>query len=262
MIKISKKECPKELTEELKKKLTEKFALDGSSIWKLKFIEEALLESSYGKCAYCECKVDRESKYMEVEHFHDKKTYPEEVINWENLLPSCKRCNGHKSTFDTKVNPFINPTTMDPKNHLILNSFRFYPLTKAGENTIEELLLNDSKRLVVQRFEITEAVIFQLENIYTDTLEYKTGVRKHNRNKKRILSCLESLLSEALPSSPYSATVATALVNNSKFIIIVDILIQEKLWNDTLDCLLKQIQTLSLDTNIKKTLDYMKSVSV
>lgn len=262
MIKITKKECPKELTEGLKRELTERFAEDGSSVWKQAFIEEALLESSNYKCVYCECRVDRESKYMEVEHFHDKKTYPEDVVMWDNLLPSCKRCNGHKSTFDTKVNPFINPSSMNPKEHLILNSYRFYPLTKAAENTIEELMLNDSKRLVVQRFEITEAILLQLENIFTDTCEYKMGVRRHTRNKNKILSCLENLMNEGLPSSAYSATVATALVNNAKFILIKEILEAEGLWTSTLEMILNQIKAFTLETDINKSLDYMKSISV
>ena len=33
---------------------------------------------------------------MEVEHFHPKSLYPNEVISWENLLPICKRCNSSK----------------------------------------------------------------------------------------------------------------------------------------------------------------------
>ena len=37
---------------------------------------------------------------MEVEHFEDKKNNPNKVIEWENFLPSCKRCNGSKFTQD------------------------------------------------------------------------------------------------------------------------------------------------------------------
>lgn len=43
------------------------------SVWNNEHIKSALLLSSHGKCAYCECSLTSESNYMEVEHFEDKK---------------------------------------------------------------------------------------------------------------------------------------------------------------------------------------------
>ncbi|WP_394578764.1 HNH endonuclease [Cytobacillus firmus] len=256
MIKTNKLSCPKELTFEKQKELTNKYLNEKGSVWKQHYIENALLLSSHSKCIYCECKINVESKYMEVEHFHDKSRYPLEVVNWENLLPSCKRCNGNKSTFNTKLNPFINPSEMVPRDHLILYEGRFYPITEAGENTINEILLNDRGKLVQQRLDIVNAVLDSLNNIYQNVEKYHNNKQRTTQNKNTFMSALENLLEDAMPSASYSATVATAIINNPLFIYIVDILNLEDLWNEELQEKFNVISELAIDTSLKKTMAY------
>lgn len=91
MIHIERTRKPEELTDDVVKQKTKLYKNDHSqTVWKEKYIHDALMSMSYNKCCYCECLLNEESKYMEIEHFHDKSSYPEEVVNWENLLPSCK----------------------------------------------------------------------------------------------------------------------------------------------------------------------------
>lgn len=219
MIKLERESCPIELTDEVKRELTQQFISGGKSVWNKDYIKDGLLKSSHYKCAYCECSVDRESKYMEVEHFHDKHTYPKEVVEWENLLPSCKRCNGNKSTFDTKANDFINPYFMNPQEHLILVNYRFYPISNAAKNTIDQLLLNDSQRLVMQRFEIAETVNTKIEELYERAMEYKENIKRTSQNRNKIVNGVENLLTEALPKASYCAIVATAIINDVHFFL-------------------------------------------
>ncbi|MFK9095175.1 hypothetical protein [Bacillus salipaludis] len=260
MIKLTRENCPVELTEEVKDGLTQQFISDGKSVWKKDYIEENLLKSSHNKCAYCECRVDRESKYMEVEHYHDKHTYPKEVVEWENLLPSCKRCNGNKSTFDTIANDFINPFSMNPQEHLILNKYRFYPISNAAKNTIDQLLLNDSQRLVMQRFEIAETVNSKIEELYERAIEYKSNIKRTGQNRNKIVNGVENLLTEALPKASYCATVATAIVNDVHFLLIKNILIDESLWTESMEQKLYEVQGNALDTNVKRSIDFLKAV--
>ena len=96
MIKLDRTPKPVELTTALQVALTDEFKLTGKSVWNIDFIKKALLGFSNDKCCYCEANINEESKYLEVEHFHHKDTYKEEVLEWENLLPSCKKCNGTK----------------------------------------------------------------------------------------------------------------------------------------------------------------------
>jgi hypothetical protein len=49
--------------------MTAQYLATGTSVWNFDELKEALLWTSYGKCAYCECRLSEESKYVEVEHF-------------------------------------------------------------------------------------------------------------------------------------------------------------------------------------------------
>ncbi|MCS1382597.1 HNH endonuclease [Lysinibacillus sphaericus] len=256
MIKINKVPCPPELTSQKKQELTNRYLLDGNPVWKQPYIKKALLESSHVKCVYCECKLEVESKYMEVEHFQDKKTYPEEVINWDNLLPSCKRCNGLKGNFDTKNSPFINPAEMDPKEHLILNHFRLYPISNAGENTVEVLVLNDIEKLMKPRYDIFNTVISLLENIYKDTCYYIKDTKKKIKDRNNIIINLNNLMTRGTAKSEYAAFIATILHNSHHFQLIYESLISEGMWDQELQEKLNEINSNCLDTDVEKAKKY------
>ena len=63
MIKLTRPDCPAELTIEFQRNQTEEFKRTGASVWRGKFIIQGLLAMSFGKCAYCECRVTEESKF-------------------------------------------------------------------------------------------------------------------------------------------------------------------------------------------------------
>ncbi|CAI8919803.1 Septu protein PtuB [Priestia megaterium] len=260
MIKLTRSECPEELTDEKRLELTKIYKETKKSVWKKPYIESALLSSSNNKCAFCECELNIESKYMEVEHFHDKSTYPDDVVNWNNLLPSCKRCNGKKSNFNTKVNAFINPYDMNPKEHLIMDQYRLYPLSLAGKNTIEQLLLNDRNKLQSQRYEIASNLVLMIEDLFEKVRDYKDGIKRTNRTKINIINRIEGLMEEALPSSSYCATVATVMSNDVHFLTIIDILKEEQLWSAEMDNTFSEIIKCSLDTDVSKYRDFLQSI--
>ncbi|MEQ6048474.1 HNH endonuclease [Lysinibacillus capsici] len=233
MIKINKVPCPIELTEKVKLDLTEEFKKSDKSVWQVDYIKNALLDSSHNKCAYCECLLNRESNYMEVEHFHHKKKYPDEVVEWDNLLPSCRRCNGKKHAYDTKLNPFVNPAIMDPKEHIILDNNRLRPITLEGENTIEELNLNDSTKVVSVRHELTEATNKSLEFIFQDVLDYIQN--PNTRRMNRIISSLEELLKEGEAKSAYAGIVSASIINSPTFKAIRKLLLSKIKWDSFLE---------------------------
>ncbi|WP_320940442.1 HNH endonuclease [Lysinibacillus capsici] len=261
MIKINKVPCPQELTQKKQQDLTNQYITNGDSVWKKSYIKKALLESSYEKCVYCECKLEVESKYMEVEHFQDKKTYPEKVINWDNLLPSCKRCNVKKGNFDTKNFPFINPAEMDPKEHLILNNFRLYPISSAGENTVGVLVLNDIEKLMKPRYGISDTVLILLENIYNDTYAYIKNTEKKIKDRNSIISRLSNLMTRGTAKSEYAAFVATVLSNSHHFQLIYENLYAEGIWDQELQEKLNEINSNCLDTDVKKAKEYQNAMN-
>lgn len=215
MIRIQRIDKPVELTDKLQKELTEKFKQSGKNVWNKQFIKDALLKMSHDKCCYCETNIKEESKYLEVEHFYPKSIYKDEVVDWENLLPSCKRCNGKKGELDTKNESIINPTKDIPKEHIYINSYRFYPKDDLGKNTISNVGLNNRERLVNKRFQIGNELVEKLEDIVDLIEEYKK--ESLNRRKNKIIERLENLMRQAIPEAEYAATCATVILNNEYY---------------------------------------------
>lgn len=75
-------------------------------------VKETLFNCSHQKCSYCEAIPIGSS--LRVDHFFPKKLYPKLILDWDNLLPSCDNCNTRKSAHDTKNEPIINPSKIDP----------------------------------------------------------------------------------------------------------------------------------------------------
>lgn len=217
MIKLTRTPKPAELTQVLQTSLTDEFKLTGRSVWNLDFIKRALLSYSNNKCCYCEANIKEESKYLEVEHFHHKDAYKDEVLEWDNLLPSCKKCNGTKSDHDTVAEPIIDPSKIDPKLHLTYWRYRIKGKDNLGRLTIAVLDLNNADRLVKKRFEIGNAIQAKLEELNELTDDFIKGIQTSTRRKNRIINGTKDLLKEGLPTSIYSATTAAIILTDVEF---------------------------------------------
>lgn len=217
MIKLNRTPKPVELTADLQKALTEEFKSTGKSVWNKEFIKKGLLEYSNNKCCYCEANINEESKYLEVEHYHHKDEYKDEVLDWENLLPSCKKCNGTKNSHDTKKEPIINPTIVEPKSHLKYWRYRIKGIDEIGKLTVSVLKLNDQDRLVKKRFEIGNAIQDKLEQLNEITEDYIDGKQTSTRRKNRIINGIKDLMKEGLPTSIYSATTASIIITDNEY---------------------------------------------
>lgn len=229
MIKLERHFTPAFLTPTFVKLKTDEFKATESSVWDIAELKQMLLELSHGKCAYCECDLKEESKYMEVEHFEDKKHNPDKVLEWDNLLPSCKRCNGAKSTHDVKKKPIINPFIDKPSDNLVFRLFQIRGKTPLGIETVDTINLNHPERAVLQRFEIGEG----LEKLIDDAIERLTLYQADNttRRRNRLLNIVEGILKECQPNSIYSATCATILHSNENYQLLKNDLINLSLWS-------------------------------
>lgn len=232
MIKLERAPKPAELTEEKVAELTEKFKNEGSSVWNVHYIKNPLLKSSYGKCAYCESSLGGESNYMEVEHFRDKKDFPNSVVVWSNLLPSCKRCNGQKSSHNIEADGMIlNPYDVEPKNHIYLKNFRIMHRDEIGKRTVDVVYLNDSVRMVQIRFRIGEEIAEALVNIRDQVenfLNGQNGVAQRNK----ILGGIRNLLLECQPSAHYSSVSSTIILSDQNYNWVKKQLSQIGLWEE------------------------------
>lgn len=233
MIKLERSPVPAYLSPARVVELTKRFKAAKESVWNHEQIKSALLHSSYQKCAYCECLLDEECKYMEVEHFRDKDTYPDFVVEWINLLPACKRCNGSKGSHDVVGQPIINPYDGIPSVHLGIRAYRLQAITGVAYNTIDVLDLNNSIRVVAKRFEVGEIIIDGLERASAkfEVWEQDKTVRKKNS----LIREVEAVLMECQISSAYSATAASVLHTEWLYEILRVSMNKNGLWTSVLE---------------------------
>lgn len=244
MIKLQRTPAPPYLTVEKVAELTAEFKNSGKSVWNQHHIKESLLASSFGKCAYCECPLETESNYMEVEHFEDKISNPDKVVDWENLLPSCKKCNGSKGTHDVVADPIVNPYRDDPKEHLALRLYRLRGISEIGACTIQVTNLNHSDRLVFSRYKIGEKVSELIETAWERWDVYQAAV--DTRSKNRLLGIVEGLLKECTPQANYAASTATMLLTDSRFLELIDKMKGASVWSEDLEDLLQNALSIVL----------------
>ena len=246
MIKLERNFTPIFLNPIEVQRLTEEYKATGNSVWNIEVLKRALLETSYGKCAYCECDLTIESNYMEVEHFRDKSSYPEQVVNWLNLLPSCKRCNGTKGTHDTATDPIVNPYEMDPTNHFKFRLYRLRAKSLLADSTIGALDLNNTTRIVGVRFEVGESIHESLQTALEILEKLKTNFA--TRTKNRLTAAIEGILSECQPTSAYAATAASVIHSDQIYADVISEMKLMKLWNNDLDALHNSSLAIAFET--------------
>ncbi len=237
MIKLTLPAKPFQLSDEVQKELTEKYLSDGSDVWNKPFIRNAVLNIAYGKCCYSECKLVEESKYLEVDHFYPKKHFPQKVVEWGNLLPSCKKCNTEKSDHNPVIEPIINLYIDNPKDHLYIENFRFYGKTEKGKTTIDFVALNDRKHFVDKRYKIGIQIVETLEEINQDI---------ETVDKKRLVKRLKKLLNEGTKENEYSATISSIILQSDDFKNIEMILNKNSLWDTELTELKTELEFCAL----------------
>jgi uncharacterized protein (TIGR02646 family) len=247
MIKLNRSTKPVELTSALQTTLTDEFKLTGKSVWDLKWLKDALLAFSNNKCCYCEADISEESKYMEVEHFHHKDLYKDEVLEWTNLLPSCKRCNGTKNDHDTKNEPIIDPSAVDPKMHLKYWRYRIKGKDDLGKLTISVLGLNNADRIVKKRYEIGNAIQERLESINELLDDFLGGIQTSTRRKNSIVSKIKQLMKEGLPGAIYSACTASIIISDVEYTSAKSKLVKCALWDSELAQLETALQKCAFD---------------
>ncbi len=236
MIRLHRTMQPVELTTQEVNSLTKRFVADRNApVWNKSYIRRELIAFSNNKCSYCETKIDEESKYMEVEHFYCKSKYPGKVVEWHNLLPSCKRCNLQKGDHDVSTEGMIvDPTLDNPNEHIGMTYLsRFKGRTSLGKQTIETVYLNDTDRLVKPRMVVSAKMVEALERVLQDA-KSEDFLAKNRTMEIKVTRALEALLLEAQVDKEFSATLSTSITTNSDYKELRNILTEKSLWSASL----------------------------
>lgn len=244
MIKLDRNACPPELTQEIREELTILYIRTGEDVWKDARIKEpikqTLLAMSNNKCAYCECKIGKENNYFTTEHFIPKSSSKFKVLEWDNLLPVCSKCNGSKTGNTLKI---INPCIDVPNDYLRFDFTHFFykymPKNKSslGKNTCDVLGLNAmSSRL--NRQEIGERAKDTCEKICISiNKSINKAVKNHNAPKLHFShrDSFYDLLNMCTDDKQYSSVISSALFSLPIFLLTVNNMKLHGIWNSSFD---------------------------
>ena len=220
--------------------LTERFKKNNKdSVWNRSYIRKPLLEMSNEKCCYCECKVGSGEREMHVDHFKPKSIYPDLVVKWENLLPSCPHCNKEKSSHDTGAEPIVNPSEDDPREFFYLKDYRYYCFDNADSSiarrTLGVLSLNDSTENVYKRYLIGNELHSKIDEIAELAIENEKILKTKTTMRNRIRNGCKNILKQGFPEAVYSAFMATLIFNDENFKTCMEILKRQDIWDDELE---------------------------
>mgnify|MGYP003623384814 CR=1 FL=1 len=234
MIKLTKKGAPTQLTQNFIDQGKIDFSADKKSRpWAKDWIRSALKDESNNKCSYCEQSLGERGLYLEVEHFYVKSVYEDKILDWNNLLASCKTCNLKKSTLDVGKEPIINPFFDEPKSHLKINRYRYEAKTDLGEVTILSLDLNNYDSLSKNRFALCYAIQDQIKALVQRVQDIGANVPS-TRVVLNIRNKATTILQNAQPDHAFSASVATEIIGTAEFIPIKEFLEANGEWNQIL----------------------------
>ncbi|HCR0226929.1 uncharacterized protein (TIGR02646 family) [Pantoea sp. AN62] len=230
MIKLERNFIPEFFSRENISELTNKFKKDGTPVWHHPEVKEACLALGNGKCAFCEVILEEASTYNEVEHFKDKNSYPDDVIQWENILPSCRHCNGSKQSHDVVLDPIINPCHDVPSVNLYMRGYRIKGQTPLGEMTITTLNFNHREHKFIPRCKAGEVIESSLEDAL-EKLEWYL-LSPTTRRKNILQNMVEAILGECQKTAQFSAVSATMLHDSEDYDRLRTNMQRHDLWTD------------------------------
>jgi uncharacterized protein (TIGR02646 family) len=239
MIKYDLPQKPEKLTKELQEQLTQKFKKTQDRVWDIDWLKKAIAAKSFGKCCYSDIRLNEEGKYMEVEHFLPKNKYPDLVLEWQNLNPSCKPCNVKKGEHDPNIAYIVNPFNDNPKEFLYFNASLYQGKDEKGigNKTIEVLDLNNREQFVKKRVRVNYEIIDILKEIDSFLFPEKISY---------CIKKLKNLMRKGNRKEEYSALTATIILENSYFKNIETHLKENNLWDKELQELKSELEFCAL----------------
>lgn len=218
MIRLVRPQPPAVLTAAFVGTNTARFIADETAVWNVDEIKTALSDMSGGKCAYCEVRLGEGATYLEVEHFFAKSHHSHRVLDWSNLLPACRRCNGKKSDWDVALpgQMMVDPVLVNPSAHIRLDeAYRPIGLTQEGENAVIEVNLDDITRLGVMRYRLGETFKRKLEDLHIRYADLPPTAT--TRQRRDVIRKIKEALEKCRNDQPFSAVMATVLTRSADY---------------------------------------------
>lgn len=246
MIKLERNFNPDFFTDQNVLSLTLLYQTNGKHVWQHDDVKNACLQLSNNKCAYCEVELNNKSTYLEVDHFKHKDKYPDDVIKWENLLPSCRHCNGTKKDHDVEAEPIINPCNDVPSQHLYLKAYRIKGKTPLGEMTEDVLNLNDAEHYVIERCKVGTLIHEKIEESESKFINY--SLNPIPARKREVNKVMRALLNQCQKNALFSAVSATTLHESNEYNELRLKMIASGIWSEQFETQHQSSLALKLST--------------
>jgi len=128
--------------------------------------EYILLEEQNLLCAYCEKEIDDNPKNSNIDHYKTRNLFPQETLNYNNLLVSCNskgRCSDYKDKYiqtQEEYEQIVNPVDENPKEYFdYLTTGEIVAQNPKAQYTINIFRL-DHKTLNEQRLQIAKSLAY------------------------------------------------------------------------------------------------------
>ncbi|HHA1517048.1 TPA: HNH endonuclease [Enterobacter bugandensis] len=227
--------------------LTQLYKSNKTHVWQNQDVKDACLTLGNNKCVYCEVILNQKSTYLEIDHFKHKDDYPDDVIEWNNLLPACRHCNGTKSDHDVVAEPIINPAVDNPADYIYLKAYRLKARNPTGVMTVDVLNLNDSEHYVTERCKVgtlIEEWIEKAEEKLKNYLASPIPARKRELNK-----IVRALLNQCHKSALFSAVSSATLHDSEEYATIRTTMEALNIWSELFEELHQNSLALRLPTS-------------
>jgi hypothetical protein len=127
---------------------------------------EFVRQRAKNRCEYCLLHQKHSTFTHHIEHIIAKQHGGSEAQ--DNLALSCHRCNLHKGTNLTGIDPInldlvslFNPRRDSWSHHFVINNVSIIGLTPTGRATVRVLAMNDARRLELR------AELLKLGNLFS-----------------------------------------------------------------------------------------------
>jgi len=146
---------------------------------------DMLLDEQSLLCAYCEKEIDESAKNSNIDHFKTRNLFPEETLNYHNLLVSCNtfgRCSHLKDNTVKHKHEYkhiVNPAIENPNDFFdYLTTGEIVAKNEKGQFSIDIFNLQD-KSLVECREQIAKTLLvvdLSVEEIYVVFPDYHSFI--------------------------------------------------------------------------------------
>lgn len=141
---------------------------------------------NYERCSFCTQIILEFERDMTVEHIETKKSVPEKIYEWDNLLCACKSCNTKRSVKKYEESKYLDPTK-------VKDIEKYFVYHADGTISVNEELSQqeiDAAKYMIELYGLDrDSLNYERRSFFIDLQddEFYEGLLKQKMNSRRII---------------------------------------------------------------------------